>query len=115
MESSETVAKASWGFREFLQVSGLTLGAGLLSMYVTQKTIIKDLDSMEKAIHAMAEETRYRAKRDAEYLEYKIEAYRERHDAECREIRRRLGVLELRAGIAEPALGDTDHGRFDPQ
>lgn len=109
-EHSRSEERVSWGFREFLQVSGLTLAAGLLSMYVTQKTILKDLSTIEKTIDSVVSEARYRAKRDAEYLEYKVETYKERHDAECREIRRRIGILELRAGIVEPVIGDANDG-----
>ena len=106
--------QVSWGFKEFLQVAGLTLGAGLLSMYVTQKTILKDLTSLERLIDNAVSDAKYRADKDMQYLEYRIETYKDQHEAECREIRRRVNILELRAGIAGPVIGETENGRSNP-
>jgi hypothetical protein len=109
-----TGAPVSWGFKEFLQVAGLTIGSGLLSMYVTQKTILLELTNLSQSVDSSISEMKYRADKEVEYLEYKIETYKDGHEAECREIRRRVNILELRAGIAGPVIGDNQNGRPDP-
>ena len=97
-----------WGFKEFLQVFGLATFSGVLSMYVTQRTIVKDLDAMSSRLESIQEELEYRASRDREYLEYKIDSYSQKQKTEVQDIRRRLNILEIRSGISGNPYGGKD-------
>lgn len=92
-------SQEKWGFRDFLQIAGLSIGVGLLSMYVTQKTILQSLEEQE-----------YRRKTEDQHLRYIIDSERQQREEDCRLIRRRINNLEMKAGIAGPFIGEKNNG-----
>jgi len=90
---------AKWTAKDFVQVAGLAIATGILSMYVTQKVVLQKIEDMKA-----------RSELEKEHLIFMLDSQRSRHELDCRELRRRINNLEMRAGLSGPMLGEEDNG-----